>query len=228
MSTMKTLYYFLVLCFSLTAAAQNNSITARLLSPFQSDADENKKKPFKKKLLQRNHGAIVGLQRGAATAFELGGEAHWRKLSLSNPQIIGASTNLEYNFGGHVLGYKAGMWMKRGRVNLTYGGNVVYFTDFNGLQRYGLGPSVGFRFLGFHLINGYNFLAGDKELQQANTLHMTLRYYFPVQNKFTWDQQTLKRRQKRREERAERKEQRNKEKEPEDKKEAHKFLGRIL
>lgn len=225
---MKTVYYFLVLCFSVKAAAQSNSITATLLSPFRSDADESKKRPLKKKLFQRNQGAIVGLQRGTATAIELGGEAHWRKLSLFNPNIIGASTNLEYNFGGHVLGYKAGMWMKRGRVNLTYGGNVVYFTDFNGLQRYGLGPSVGFRFLGFHLINGYNFLAGDKELQQANTLHMTLRYYFPVQNKFTWDRETRKRKEKRREERAERKEQRNNEKEQEEKKGVRKFLDRVF
>lgn len=225
---MKTIYYFLVLCFSLKAAAQSNSVKARLLSPFQSDADESKKRSSKKKLFQRNQGAIVGLQRGAATAIELGGEAHWRKLSLFNPQIVGASTNLEYNFGGHVLGYKAGMWMKRGRVNLTYGGNVVYFTDFNGLQRYGLGPSVGFRFLGFHLINGYNFLAGDKELKQANTLHMTLRYYFPVQNKFTWDRQTLKRKEQRREERAERKEQRKEVKEQEGKNGIGKLLDRIL
>src|SRR5690242_10840382 len=132
---MKTIYYFLVLCFSLEAAAQNNSITAKLLSPFRSDSDESNKHPFKRKLLQRNHGAIVGLQRGVATALELGGEAHWRELSLSNPRLIGASTKLEYNFGGHVLGYNAGMWMKRGRVRLAYGGNVVYFTDFNGLQR---------------------------------------------------------------------------------------------
>jgi hypothetical protein len=225
---MKTLLYFLVLCLSLKAAAQTNSVTTTLLSPFRSNADENKARPFKKKLFQRNHGAIVGLQKGTATAFELGGEAHWRKLSLFNPHIIGASTNLEYNFGGHVLGYKAGMWMKRGRVNLTYGGNVVYFTDFKGLQRYGLGPSVGFRLLGFHLINGYNFLAGDKELTQANTLHMTLRYYFPVQNKFTWDQKTRKHKEKKRKERARRKEQKNNKEEQEEKKGIRKLLDRVL
>ena len=36
------------------------------------------------------------------------------------------------------------------------------------------------------------FLAGDKELEGANTLYITLRYYFPVKNKFTWDRKTMK------------------------------------
>jgi hypothetical protein len=131
--------------------------------------------PSKKKLYQRNHGAILGLQRGAVTALELGAEAHWRKLSLTNPTIVGATANLGYNFGHHTIGYQAGMWMKHGRVNLTYGGNLLYYSDFRGLHRYGIGPAVGFRLAGFHLINGYNFLGGDKELEGANTLYITLR-----------------------------------------------------
>ena len=152
---------------------------------------------YKKKLYQHNRGAIIGLQRGAVTAIELGAEAHWRKLSLTNPTIIGATANLGYNFGHHTIGYQAGMWMKRGRVNLTYGGNLLYYSNFNGLHRYGIGPAVGFRLAGFHLINGYNFLAGDKELDGANTLYITLRYYFPVENKFTWDRKTMKKKKER-------------------------------
>jgi hypothetical protein len=139
-----------------------------------------------RKLFQRNHGAIIGLQKGAGTSFELGYEAHWRKISLLKPHIIGASSNLEYNIANNVMGYKAGVWMKRGRINLTYGGNIVYFTDFKGLNKYGIGPSVGFRFAGFHFTNGLNLLTGDKEFK-ANTLYASIRYYFPVQNKFTWD-----------------------------------------
>ena len=153
--------------------------------------------PFKKKLFQNNRGAILGLQRGAVTAIEIGAEAHWRKLSLSNSRIIGATANLGYNFGKHVVGYQAGMWVKHGRVNLTYGGNLIYYSNFKGLNRYGAGPAVGFRLAGFHLINGYNFLAGDKELEGANTLYITLRYYFPVKNKFTWDRKTMKKKKER-------------------------------
>ncbi len=171
----------------------------------------------KRKLLQRNWGAIIGLQKGKNTALELGAEAHWRKLSLSKSKIVGATTNLEYNFSNHVIGYKAGAWMKHGRVNLTYGGNAVYFSDFNGRQRYGLGPAVGFRLAGFHLINGYNFLAGDKEME-ANTLYVSLRYYFPVDNKFTWDRKTMKRKKQKEREREKRKEAREEERENGEKK----------
>ena len=168
---------------------------------------------YKKKLYQRNRGAIIGLQRGAVSAIELGAEAHWRKLSLTNPTIIGATANLGYNFGHHTIGYQAGMWMKRGRVNLTYGGNLLYYSNFKGLHRYGIGPAVGFRLAGFHLINGYNFLAGDKELEGANTLYITLRYYFRLENKFTWDRKTMKKKKERKRDREKKKKQKEEEKE---------------
>jgi hypothetical protein len=165
------------------------------------------------KLFQRNYGAIIGIQRGKTTSFELGGEAHWRKLSLKKPHIIGATANLEYNFRDHVIGYKAGMWMKRGRVNLTYGANLVYFTDFEGKSRYGIGPSVGFRLLGLHLVNGYNFLAGDKDLNNVNTLYVSLRYYFPIENKFTWDKKTKKKKEREKRQRIKAREKKRNERE---------------
>ncbi len=93
-----------------------------------------------KKLYQRNSGMIIGLQKGRSTAIELGGEAHWRKMSvLHKPHIIGATANMEYNFSEHIIGYKVGMWWKRGRVNLTYGGNVSYYDNFKGASRFGIG-----------------------------------------------------------------------------------------
>ena len=171
-----------------------------------------------RKLFQKNEGMILGLQRGRYTASELGGEAHWRKISLLKPHIIGATANLEYNFADNIVGYKAGMWFKRGRINLTYGANVSYFTNFKEGSSFGFGPSVGFRLLGLHLINGYNFLTTKKTADnetplQVNTLYMSLRYYFPVKNSFTWDRKTMKKKKERRKERAKRKRQREKEKE---------------
>jgi hypothetical protein len=47
----------------------------------------------------------------------------------------------------------------------------------------------------------------------VNSLYVTLRYYFPVQNRFVWDRQTRlrkKERQKAREERRKEKEERRK------------------
>ena len=58
---------------------------------YYSYAADTEIPPYKKKLLQRNHGAILGVQRGAITAIEIGAEAHWRKLSLSNPTIMAAT-----------------------------------------------------------------------------------------------------------------------------------------
>jgi hypothetical protein len=87
--------------------------------------------------------------------------------------------------------------MKRGRINFTYGANLAYFNDFHSHSRYGINPAVGFRLMGFHLINGYNILAGNKEeFNKVNTLYITLRYYFPLENKFEWDKKGREHRQK--------------------------------
>ena len=152
---------------------------------------------LKRTLYQRNSGMILGLQKGKYTSIELGGEAHWRKISLLRPRIIGVTANMEYNFEENIVGYKAGVWTKRGRINLTYGANVSYFTDFNNRYLIGIGPSMGFRFFGLHIINGYNFFAVDKNKKKKflcppTTYTCHIRYYFPVQNKFTWDRQTMK------------------------------------
>lgn len=194
-----------------TSFRESNSDTYRQFTPLPL--------PIPAKLHQRNYGMILGLQRGASTAIELGGEMHWRKISLRKPVITGASANLEYSFGNHVIGYKAGIWRKQGRVNLTYGANIAYFTDFEGKHKYGGGPAVGFRLAGFHFINGYNFLGGDKDLKEVNTLYVTLRYYFPLHNKFTWDKKTSKRK-----EREKRKKKKRKNKKEEEKKGLRKLL----
>jgi hypothetical protein len=166
------------------------------------------------KLFQRNHGMIVGLQRGKYTTIEFGGEIHWRKISLSKPRLFATTANMEYNFSDNVIGYKAGVWFKRGRINLTYGANLVYFTDFD-KSRFGVAPSIGFRLLGFHLVNSYNFLAGDKELDKVNTLNIALRYYFPIDNAFNWKKKNNdgeKKREKKKKEKTKKKKKREKEK----------------
>lgn len=213
---MKVFFCFLLFSFlssSLHAQYSLETFAGNELALGYDEQTFNLERPPYAKLFQRNYGAIIGIQRGKATAFEFGGEAHWRKMSLKKPHIIGATANLEYNFGDHVMGYKAGMWMKRGRVNLTYGANLVYFTDFEGKSRYGGGPSVGFRLLGLHLVNGLNFLAGDKELDNVNTLYISLRYYFPIENKFTWDKKTKKKKEREKKQKLKAREKKRKERE---------------
>src|SRR3712207_9561629 len=47
-----------------------------------------------RKLFQRNTGMIIGWQRGQNTAIEFGAEAHWRKLSLLKPHVVGATAKI--------------------------------------------------------------------------------------------------------------------------------------
>ncbi len=215
----RTLLLSIVVNFALFAEAQVAYSDFYSTAPYSHLNVEGSAPMIKgRKLFQHNTGMILGLQRGRYTSIELGGEAHWRKISLLKPHIIGATANLEYNFADNVLGYKAGAWMKRGRINLTYGANISYYTNFNEGHRFGIGPSIGFRLLGFHLINGYNFLTKDKATDTekpvvANNLYMSLRYYFPVQNRFTWDRKTMKRKKERRKAREERKKERIKKRE---------------
>lgn len=169
-----------------------------------------------RKLFQRNTGMIIGLQRGKYTSVELGGELHWRKLSLLKPHLIGATANLSYNPGKNVLGYHAGVWMKHGHINLTYGADITYFTDFNNRQAIGIGPSVGFRLFGFGLVNGFNVIsANHSKTEEAplpvNTFYMSLRYYVPVKNEFTWDRQTMKKKRARKRARIKRQQEMNRE-----------------
>ncbi|WP_026260096.1 hypothetical protein [Segetibacter koreensis] len=206
---------FLLLSFSINAQYAFNStflnnVTATPDSKYLQYALQSSSA---RKLYQHNTGMILGVERGLTSAIELGVEAHWRKISLLKPHIIGATANLAYDFSDHVIGYKAGLWMKRGRVNLTYGANVSYYNNFKKGSRFGIGPAVGFRLMGFHLINGYNFLTKYESIEKeralpVNSMYITLRYYFPVQNKFTWDRKTMKKKKERRKERAKRKKER--------------------
>lgn len=211
-SSMKVYLFVLSLLFSCFASAQvaYHFASAKTATNAYEVMPLYTSRLFQRKLFHTNTGMIIGLQKGNSTSIELGGEAHWRKISFRKPRIIGATTNMEYNFGDNVLGYKAGMWMKRGRVNLTYGANVSYFTNFKEGHRFGIGPSVGFRLAGLHLVNGYNFLTRDKSegketSVEVNALYMSLRYYFPVNSSFTWDRKTMKKKKERKKEKANRK-----------------------
>jgi hypothetical protein len=208
---MRPAIFFLLLLFSFHHANAQFRLNA------SSSLDENEtaytgmsyeQKSQVRKLYQHNRGIILGYQRGVSNLIELGGEAHWRKMSLRKPRITGANINMEYDFINHVVGYKAGMWMKQGRINFTYGANLAYFTDFKGNHRYGINPAIGFRLAGFHLINGYNITTGDAELDEINTLYLSLRYYFPLENKFTWDRKTQRKIKQKRKEKEERREER--------------------
>lgn len=128
-------------------------------------------------------GVILGIERGKYTFFEMGVERHWKKFKLRKSPTFAINANMEYDFTNNVLGYNAAAWLKVGRVNLTYGINLNHITDFTN-TRFGLGPQIGFRVLGFHIVNGYNFyFIGDNTVKANNTFYLGIRYYFPLDAK---------------------------------------------
>lgn len=134
------------------------------------------------KIFTRSYGMIVGIQRGKYTFLEVGAEMHWRKILAIKPRLWAVTANMEYNFSENVLGYKLTYFAKRGRINFTYGANLIYFTNFTD-GKIGLGPSIGFKLLGFHFINGFNFYLGKKEVPGGNSLYISIRYFIPIRNK---------------------------------------------
>jgi hypothetical protein len=134
------------------------------------------------KIYSRSYGLLIGIQKGKYTFLELGVEQHWRKIKLIKPRLTSVGLNMEYNFKYNVLGYKAAVWTKRGRVDLTYGLAACYFTDFD-RSRYGFAPMIGFRLLGFHLVNGYNIIFDKGDFNRVNPLFISLRYFISTDTK---------------------------------------------
>src|SRR2546423_696163 len=105
---MKKLFYFIPILFSTKLYAQYSEQNALQSESLMTTVEESGTPILGKTLYQRNRGTVIGIQRGAVTAIDMGVEAHWRKLSLFNPNILGATANLNYNFGHNVIGYQAG------------------------------------------------------------------------------------------------------------------------
>lgn len=102
-------------------------------------------------------------------------------MRLTKPVIRAVDGFIEYNFWENVMGVKAAYWQRHGRLKLTYGGHIGYFTDFNSASM-SIGPSVGFRILGFHGQAGYNILLNNPEIE-ANKLYLSVNFFIPYHTK---------------------------------------------
>ena len=134
--------------------------------------------PFK--IRKQRFGTILGLQRGEITNFVAGAEWQFKRKALFHPSEWAANLGFEYNFGNNILGYRAGVYHKRGRIALTYGGSLCYITDFENGGSPGLTPEIGFKLLGFHLTTGYNLLLHTENVKKYNTFQIGLVWYFPI------------------------------------------------
>jgi hypothetical protein len=144
--------------------------------------DENGKKE-RRKFYQSTNGLLIGYERGRNDYFQLGYSYNWKKISLKKAVIRSVDGFVEYSFWENVLGMKAAYWQRHGNLNWTYGVHGGYFTDFGQLSL-SLGPSVGFRILGFHGQAGYNFLLNGRDIE-ANRLYLSVNYLIPYHSKLS-------------------------------------------
>lgn len=144
---------------------------------------EQKEKKERRKFYQSSRGLLVGYERGRNDFLQVGYEYNWKKIRLRRPVIRAVDGFMEYNFWENVLGFKAAYWQRHGRAKLTYGGHAGYFSNFEN-SSLSIGPSVGFRILGFHGQAGYNFLLNDPDREiAANRLYLSINFFIPYHSK---------------------------------------------
>lgn len=169
----KIVLYLLFLCSSFFTFSQNIS-----LSPSLSNCSINQiDKWYDFKLFSRKTGVLLGLQQGEFVNIEFGLEHQWKKMKLVKTYTYAVKGNMEYNVFQNVAAYKLGIWTRQGRVALTYGANFGYFTDFEN-ENLAITPAIGFKLIGFHFETGYNFVFGERKVENMNIIYVAARYFF--------------------------------------------------
>jgi len=157
---------------------RNNWIFILFLLPFAINAQLTHLAFSDNKLLDvsvKKMGPYVGWQRGKYNVGELGVEAQWKKIKLSKSKTHAINTGFNYNYTHNVLGYDLGYWIKPSRLGLTYGGRLVFKTNFTE-SRMGISPTIGYKIFGFHLQTGYNLLSSALDFEETNTFFISLRF----------------------------------------------------
>ena len=146
---------------------------------------EDKDKKERRKFYQSTNGLLIGYERGRNDFIQLGYSYNWKKLSLKKAVTRSVDGYFEYNFWENVLGVKGAYWQRHGNLNWTYGVHGGYFTNFDQLSL-SVGPSVGFRILGFHGQAGYNILLNSSRRDiEANRLYLSVNYLIPYHTKLS-------------------------------------------
>jgi hypothetical protein len=123
----------------------------------------------------RKSGPYVGAQRGKYWMGELGAEFQWKQVKLVTAVTQSVRTGFNYDFNQNILGYDLGYWIKPSRLGLTYGGNLIFRSNFN-QNRVGFAPVIGYKLFGFHLQTSFNFLSAAASFKNTNTFFVSLRF----------------------------------------------------
>jgi hypothetical protein len=136
-----------------------------------------------KKVNVTKSGPYVGVQRGKFMVLEIGGEKQWKRVTWKKPKTHAVRLGANYNFLENIIGYDVGYWFKLGRLELTYGVNIVCRTDFEKF-RFGFAPVIGYKLQQFHLQTGFHLLTDPQFDFPTNTLFISLRYVFINESKW--------------------------------------------
>lgn len=132
-------------------------------------------KKIRPSLITQKRGVYLGYERGLYDVLEFGMEFQRKKLAIKKSNNHALAIGFNYNMRHNVLGYSATYWHLKGIYGLTYGGDVLFVTDFKNSD-FGVAPVIGFRFSGFHLQTGYKFLVNGGSIAEANKFFIRLRF----------------------------------------------------
>ena len=133
-------------------------------------------------------GPYIGIQRGRYSSIEFGAEYQFKEFKLIKPITQAAHFGFNYNLYKNVLGYDLGYWIKQGRLNLTYGANLIYRTDYN-KGYFGIAPVLGYKILQFHLQTGINILPISAYDLAINKFFVSLRFVLIQHRNMTFEKE---------------------------------------
>ncbi len=144
-------------------------------------------KPFNSILPEisvKKTGLLIGIQKGTYFGIELGMERQWKEIKLKNPKTFAIAATGEYLFEANTIGFRAGPWVKYGRLDFTYGINATMLSDFTHYKM-AISPAIGFKIIGFHILASYNISTPPTaSFDNYNRLHLSVRYYISKDREF--------------------------------------------
>ena len=183
---MRTKSLFVLFFMLFTAAFSHGLSQEKPEWPWKKTQQKPTKKEPLVKISVRKSGPYFGLQQGAYTFAEIGGEMQYKRVKLKQPTTYAVNAGGLYNITNNVFGINAGGWQKSGRFDFTYGVNFAYRTDFK-QSSVGFGPVVGYKVFGFHFLAGYDFMSNRKSFAETNTLYVAARFLLVTDRKTKWE-----------------------------------------
>jgi len=127
-------------------------------------------------------GPYIGIQKGNYLNLELGFERQWKDLKFFGSNTSALYGGMNYNLFNGVIGADIGGWKKLGFLGITYGGSILFRTDFVS-SKAGFSPAIGIKISKFHFQTGYQFLFPRDNNLKTNEFYLSLRYKIWSQKK---------------------------------------------